>query len=162
MVADTKKTNSQSKNAKTNEQKPARPPVAPEADLIPSEENDDGSIKISENVIAAVVRKYTLEVDGVIRFASSTIVGGLAEMIGRRNQEGSVAVQIEGEAVNIVVTLILQFGVKVPEIASLVQDVIRSRVEELTGKYVTSVDVIVQDLEDVTEEKEQAADENTQ
>lgn len=161
MVAESTQKNNRKKSSK-NTDKQARPPVTPEPELIPSEENDDGSIRISENVIAAVVRKYTLEVDGVVRFASSTIVGGLAEMIGRRNQEGSVAVHLEGEAVNISVTLILEFGVKVPEVASLVQDVIRSRVEDLTGKHVTSVDVIVQDLEDMSTEKEQDHDERAE
>lgn len=159
MVAESTQKNNRKQTSKKTE-KQGHPPATPEPELIPSEENDDGSIRISENVIAAVVRKYTLEVDGVVRFASSTIVGGLAEMIGRRNQEGSVTVHLEGEAVNISVTLILEFGVKVPEVASLVQDVIRSRVEDLTGKHVTSVDVIVQDLEDVSAEKEHTYDES--
>jgi uncharacterized alkaline shock family protein YloU len=124
-----------------------------------SEENDGGVIRISENVIAAVVRRYTLEVAGVVRFASGSIVGGLAEMIGRRNYESSVVVDIDGDSVNIAVTLILEFGVKIPEVAALVQDVIRSQVEELTGKQVNKVDVIVQDLEEVAEEPEAAEEE---
>jgi uncharacterized alkaline shock family protein YloU len=116
--------------------------------MVAGDETDAGAIKISESVIAAVVRKYTLEIDGVLRFASASLVGGLAEMIGRRSSESSVVVDLEGEAVNITVTLVLRFGVKVPEIGELVQDVIRSRVEELTGKHVGKVDVIVHDLED--------------
>ncbi|MFW6414384.1 MAG: Asp23/Gls24 family envelope stress response protein [Verrucomicrobiota bacterium] len=130
-----------------------------EATFISGLETEDGQIKISENVIAAVVRRYVLEVEGVVRFASPSIVSGLAEMIGRRNQEGSVVVKLEGDAVNIAVTLILEFGVKIPEVAELVQNVIRSRVEELTGKHVTSVDVIVQDLEEPgTEEEKQTGE----
>ena len=96
-----------------------------------------------------------LEVSGVVRFASGSIVGGIAEMIGRKNYESSVLVDLDGDAVNISVTLILEFGVKIPEIAALVQDVIRSRVEELTGKHVTKVDVIVQNLEDTTEKEQE-------
>lgn len=122
--------------------------------FISGPETEDGKIRISENVIAAVVRRYVLEVEGVVRFASASLVSGLAEMIGRRNQEGSVVVKLEGDAVNISVTLILEFGVKIPEVAELVQNVIRSRVEELTGKHVTSVDVIVQDLEEPASEEE--------
>ncbi len=112
------------------------------------DELEGGAIRISETVIAAVVRKYTLEVDGVVRFASASIVGGLAEMIGRKSHESSVAVDLEGDLVNISVTLVLEFGVRIPDVASVVQDVIRSHVEELTGKHVARVDVIVQDLED--------------
>jgi len=130
----------------------ARPPQPPPPKV--EEEDEGGTIRISENVIAAVVRKYTLEVQGVVRFATGSIVGGLAEMIGRKSAEGSVVVDLEGDSVDITVTLILEFGVKIPEVAALVQDVIRSRVEELTGKHVNRVNVIVQDLEEVVREKE--------
>ena len=128
--------------------KTARPPAS-----VPPEEHEEGgldAIGISENVVAAVVRKYTLEVDGVVRFASSTIGGGLAVMIGRKSSESSVVVAIDGDAVSISVTLVLEFGIKVPGVAALVQDVIRSRVEDLTGMHVVSVNVNVQDLEEKT------------
>ncbi len=135
--------------------------MPPATGMLTEEDNDSGAIRISENVIAAVVRKYTLEVKGVIRFASGSIVGGLAEMIGRKNYEGSVSVELEGDAVNIAVTLVLEFGVRIPEVATLVQDIIQTRVEELTGKHVTKVDVIVQDLEELPAENEPEAEEVT-
>ena len=133
----------------------ARPPQPPPPKT--EEEDEGGSIRISENVIAAVVRKYTLEVQGVVRFATASIVGGIAEMIGRKSAEGSVVVDLDGDSVDISVTLILEFGVKIPEVAALVQDVIKSRVEELTGKHVNKVNVIVQDLEEVIHEEEAPA-----
>lgn len=114
----------------------------------PEEADDDGTIRISETVIASIVRKYTMEVPGVVRFASGSIVGGLAEIIGRKSHEGSVAVDIDGDSVNISVTLVLAFGVRVPEVATAVQTVIRQRVEDLTGKHANRVNVVVQDLED--------------
>jgi len=116
-------------------------------------DDETGSIRISENVIAAVVRKYTMEVKGVARFASNTLVSGIAEMIGRRSSESNVVVDVDGDAVSISVTLVLHFGVRIPEVAALVQDVVRTRVEELTGKQVGKVNVVVQDLEEPGAEK---------
>jgi len=152
------KTATEAQEAQEEQNQAEEPENQQPSELITGQETEDGTIRISENVIAAVVRRYVLEVEGVARFASGSLVGGLAEMIGRRNQEGSVIVRLEGDAVNISITLILEFGVKVPEVAGLVQDVIRSRVEELTGKHVTSVDVIVQDLEEPTPEEEEQAE----
>ncbi len=117
-------------------------------EIISEEVNEAGTIRISENVIAAVVRKYTLEVDGVIGFAAGGFGGALADMIHKRRYESSVMVNLEGDAVNIAVTLVLQFGVRIPDVAANVQDVVRSQVKELTGKNVTKVDVIVQDLQE--------------
>jgi uncharacterized alkaline shock family protein YloU len=100
-------------------------------DLSMDEETEGGTIKISENVIAAVVRKYTLEVDGVVRFASSMVI------------------DLDEDTVNISVTLVFRFGVRIPDVAQAVQEVVRLRVEELTGKHVSRVNVLVHDLEDV-------------
>jgi len=120
---------------------------------IPGEETDYGSIRISESVFAALVRKYTLEVEGVARFASGSLMGGLAEMLGRRGPESSIMVKFDGDSVEISVTLVISFGAKIPEVSELVQSVIRNRIEEFTGKHVAKVDVIVQDIEEPEEEQ---------
>ncbi len=134
-------------------------PQPPAFDVVPEDSGEStGAVRISEDVIASVVRKYTLEVEGVVRFASNTIVSGLAEMIGRKSHDSNVVVQLEDDAVNIQLTLVLQFGVKIPEVATLIQDVIKNRVEEQTGKQVNRVDVIVQGLEENEEEAEAEAE----
>lgn len=134
--------------------------ATPIIDAVPKEKDtgDDGidSIRISENVIASVTRKYVLEIDGVVRFHTGSIVSGLAEMIGRKSQDRSVVVTLDGDAVHIGVNLVLRFGVKVPEVASQVQETIRHQVEELTGKHVTGVRVTVQDLQEVEDVEEEA------
>lgn len=129
---------------------PPMPPPPPEAE----EEGD--AIRIADNVIATLVRKYTLEVKGVVRFATGSIVGGIADMIGRKSRDSSVLVDHEGDTVNISVNLVVQLGAKIPELAALVQDVIRTRVEEQTGQHVQRVNVTIQDLEDESAEPEAA------
>ena len=127
------------------------------AEVITSDETEQGTVRISENVIGAIVRKYTLEVEGVLRFASSSIVGGLAEIIGRKQSESSVVVKLEGDAVEVAVTIVVRFGVRIPEVAALVQDIISSKVEELTGKHVSKVDVIIHDVEEPQQQQGTAA-----
>ena len=117
-------------------------------DLSMDEETEGGTIKISENVIAAVVRKYSLEVDGVVRFASGSLVGGIAGMIAKRSYESSMVIDLDEDSVNISVTLVFRFGVRIPGVAQAVQEVVRLRVEELTGKHVNRVNVLVHDLGD--------------
>ncbi len=113
------------------------------------DDGDGGTIQISENVIAAVVRKYTLAVDGVVRFAGGGLVGGIAGMLTKRSYDTSMVIDMDEDTVSVSVTLVLRFGVRIPEVAQTVQDVIRRRVEELTGKQVARVNVLVYDLEDV-------------
>ena len=137
-----------SEDGKLDAEAASRPPVAAEVPGALEEADEQGSIRISENVIAAVVRKYVLEVEGVVRFASGGLVGGLADMLGRKSHESNIVVDIQKEAVSITITLVLEFGVRIPDVSSQVQDVVRDRVEDLTGKHVAKVNVIVQDLEE--------------
>lgn len=125
--------------------------VTPEMpETLPTEDDDGtGTIRISENVIEAIVRKYTLEVDGVLRFASGNFVDILRSS---RRGERHVVVSLEDEEnVEVAVTIVVRFGVPIREVAEMVQNIIRSKIEELAGKQVSKVDVIVSDVEEQEE-----------
>ncbi len=163
-MTEEKKTQSKSRKSqsegKEQQEQLSKAPNELMADIITEDADESGAVRISENVITAVVRKYTLEVPGVIRFASNTLVSGLAEMIGRKSSESNVVVNLENDAVVISVTLVLEFGVCIPEVAGLVQNIISTKVEEITGKHVAKVDVIVQDMEERDEDEESASSES--
>jgi uncharacterized alkaline shock family protein YloU len=119
-------------------------------EMLSSEDEDGtGTIRISENVIEAIVRKYTLEVDGVLRFASGNFVDILRSS---RRGDRHVVVSLEDEEnVEVAVTIVVRFGVPIREVAEMVQNIIRSKIEELAGKQVSKVDVIVSDVEEQEE-----------
>ena len=109
-----------------------------------------GLIHIHENVIATAVRKTIDEVDGVVRLAGSTLVNNIAEIIGNKTiGDRAINVNIDGESVSIEVKVNMQYGVHVPTVASNVQTAIAKEVEKITGMTVTTVNVIVQELEEV-------------
>ena len=99
-----------------------------------------------ENVIAAVVRRYSLSGPGVARRAGQSFVGGLADMFGKRINDKSIIVELADERVNLTVHVIIKFGEHVPTVATHVQDVCRKYVEELTGQQVGRIDVVVTNL----------------
>ena len=131
------------------------PPVDGAVEVFTEREDEGGSIRISESVIASVVRKYTLEVPGVIAFTGDALVDGLTDMLRRRRHLGAIALSgMHGECVDIAVTLAMEFGVIIPDVAGQVQQAIRSGVEDLTGKRVGKVDVIVEELRERPPEPE--------
>ena len=119
-----------------------------------TEDTGIGTIQISENVIAAVVRRYSLSVPGVARLAGQSIVGGLADMFGKRINDKSIVVELADERVNLTVHIIIKFGEHVPTVATHVQDVCRKYVEELTGQHVGCIDVVVTNLAGADDEEE--------
>ena len=119
-----------------------------------TEDTGIGTIQISENVIAAVVRRYSLSVPGVARLAGQSIVGGLADMFGKRINDKSIVVELADERVNLTVHSISKFGEHVPPVATHVPDVCRKYVVELTGQHVGCIDVVVTNLAGADDEEE--------
>jgi uncharacterized alkaline shock family protein YloU len=107
-----------------------------------------GTIKIHENVIAAVVKKVTLDVDGVSRLAGSSLVENIAEFVGSKKGHGSIAVDIEESSVRIEVKVNIFYGAHIPTVAQSIQSVVIDEVGKSTGMTVSKVDVVVQEIED--------------
>jgi uncharacterized alkaline shock family protein YloU len=109
-----------------------------------------GLIHIHENVIASAVRKTIDEVEGVIRLSGSALVNNIAEIIGNKKiGDRAINVNIDGESVSIEVKVNMQYGVHVPTVAANIQTAVAKEVEKITGMKVTTVNVIVQELEEV-------------
>ncbi len=120
---------------------------------VKSDGSEMGQIRIHENVIAAIVRRTACSVKGVKRIAGSHFVDNLAEIIGSRKiGDRAMSIRLEGNSVAIEVRLNLQFGAHIPTVASNVQSSITSEVEKLTGLSVSSVTVVVQELEEYENE----------
>ncbi len=120
-----------------------------------------GEVKIHENVIAALVRRATLGVEGVSRLAGSALVDNIAELVGsRRMQSRAISVELAGEnRVSVEVKLNVKFGFRLPEVAEKVQKEVISSIEAITGMTVTGVNVLIQEVEDPQpEESDDAAE----
>lgn len=111
--------------------------------------NELGLIKIHGNVISSIVRRAALSIDGISRLSGSSFVDNIAEIVGsRKMHDRAIAIEIDEDKVAVEIKLNLIFGYNVPEIATQVQSVIIEEVEKVTGMTVTSVNVIIQEIEE--------------
>jgi len=116
---------------------------------VKSQENSAGIIRVHESVIASIVRKVTLEVEGVLRLAGSSLVDNLAEIVGSKKiQDRAIAVEMGDTSVSVEVRVIMQYGVSIPDVGSSIKSVIAAEIVKLTGMNVAKVNVVVMDLED--------------
>lgn len=105
---------------------------------------DLGSVQIHNSVIAGIARIAALGVDGVSEL-SAGIVEGIATVIGtKKSMERGIRVELEGEFVSLEVHVVMDYGVRIPNVAWQVQSEVRRAVEQMTGKTVRDVQVIVQ------------------
>jgi len=127
--------------------------IAPTADgkeQVPGSEL--GNICLHDNVISNLVRRAALSVDGVSRLAGSSLVDGLAELVGSRKMQDRAIAIIKDERDPSKVTIELKinmfFGYKVHLVAEKVQRAVIELVENTASVVVASVNVAVQEIED--------------
>ena len=104
--------------------------------------NDTGKINISEEVIAVVAGVASSEVKGV-ECINTSIVGGISDLLGKKNHAKGVKVLMEEEQVRISVSISVEYGCNIPEVACEVQEKVKREVETMTSLNVTAVDVFV-------------------
>jgi len=114
--------------------------------------DDMGSVKVSNNVIASIIKKYLLEVEGVVRTAPQGIIEGVASILSRRAYESSINIVLEDDGAVITLALVYSFGVSIPKVSQEVQLAMFTKIPELTGYKVKQVNVNVVELEDPEEE----------
>lgn len=103
---------------------------------------ENGSIQISEEVVASVAAMAVLEVEGVCGLASN-LGYDIAEMLGKKTLAKGVRITSEGESLRIDCEIVAQFGQPVFVLARSVQDHVKTGVESLTGLPVSQVNVNV-------------------
>lgn len=134
-----------------NQQKEAQDPPA---DVITAREqivtgghvedgNEMGTVRIHNNVIAVIARLAALKVPGVVEM-SGTLVDGIAGMIGKKSADRGIRVEVEENAVAIDLHVVLEYGVRIPQVCWQLQHDICEAVEKMTGKQVKVVNVVVQ------------------
>lgn len=120
----------------------------------PEEGSDLGAIMVHQGVIAVIARIAALKVPGVIEMSGS-FTDGLASMISRNSGERGVRVEMQGQKVNLDVNIVIKYGANIPQVAWAVQNEVRRAVEDMTGKKVGAVNVLIQGVRLSAENSEQ-------
>lgn len=105
-----------------------------------------GNVKISEEVIITIASVAVSEIDG-ISGTGTGIVEGLARKFAKRPAGGGIKVSMSDTDVTIDINVIMNYGVRIPEVAWNVQDAVKKQVELMTGLNVTKVNVRVVGIE---------------
>lgn len=101
----------------------------------------NGSINISEDVIASLVKAAVEEVEGVSGL-SNTAGAEIAELIGRKSVSKGIKVQfVESKKIIIDAIITVIYGASIVSIGQAVQDKIKNTVVSATGIELCDVNV---------------------
>lgn len=105
-------------------------------------QENNGTIKISEDAIATITSVAVMEIDGVCSLSGS-IAGEIAHKLGKKNSTKGIKVTNGEDEVVIDINIVVKYGVRIPEVAWNVQDNVKKSVESMSGLNVTKVNVHV-------------------
>jgi uncharacterized alkaline shock family protein YloU len=104
---------------------------------------DNGSIMISEDVVASIVAQSVQEVEGVVGLSVKP-GADIADIIGKKNWgKGMRIVIAEDNSLTIDCDILICYGQSVVAVAQNVQETISGQLESMTGVKVRSVNVNV-------------------
>ena len=107
---------------------------------------ENGSINISEEVIAAIAVGAVREVEGVSGMLTN-LGGSVTDLVSNKKnaQKGTKGVKIDmtGTTLTLDLYLTVKYGVAIPEVAENAQKAVSSAVEAMTGCAVGTVNIHV-------------------
>lgn len=116
--------------------------------------NSLGSIRIADEVVSIIAGLSATEVDGIAGM-SGGLVGGIAELLGKKNFAKGVKVEVGEKEAAVDLFVIVKYGVRIPDVALAVQENVKQAIERMTGLVVVEVNIHVQGVGFPEETKEE-------
>lgn len=110
------------------------------SDYIINNSTEIGNIKVSAEVVMAIAAVATLEVKGVYSM-QGTAANEIVTMLGIKNLSQGVRVEITGNTARVAVAVILDYGCSIPKVSAMVQEKVKTSLENMTGLEVKTVNV---------------------
>ncbi len=119
---------------------------------------DLGTIQVHHDVIAHIARQAALKVAGVVDISSS-FSGGIAGLITKNASERGIKIETEANNVTLLLSLIVEYGARIPRLAWSVQNEVRRAIEDMTGKHVLAVNLVIQGVKSPPSKQQEGATE---
>lgn len=108
-----------------------------------NKEIDMGIVKIADDVVEVIAALAATEIKGIAGM-NENLVGGITHMLsGKKTLSKGVKVNVLENTSTIDLFVVVDYGVRIPEIAKQVQENVKKAVETMTGLSVSEVNLHV-------------------
>ena len=104
------------------------------------EKNMTGEVKIADEVVAIIAGLAATEGRGVDSMAGNITNEGVGKL-GMKNLSKGVKVDVTEEHVSVDLSLNMKYGYNIPKVSELVQEKVKSAIENMTGLTVLDVNI---------------------
>ncbi|MEN8075634.1 Asp23/Gls24 family envelope stress response protein [Clostridioides difficile] len=123
-------------------------------------ESTVGIVKISDEVVSVIAEIAADEIQGIVEIPHG-VSSNISQILkGKKSSNGkSVKVTLEEDKAIIDLNVAVEYGMRIPDIVSAVQENVKKTVEAMTGLKVDKVNVNVQNIYVPKQEQQEAVKE---
>ena len=121
-------------------------------------DQDNGQITYANEVISTIVSVATTEVEGISGIVGASSMTGI---IGKGRTPRGVRVDMDGQDVNVDVSVTVDYGMPIQKVGRNAQENVRKSIESMTGLHVEKVDLHVVGVSFEKENQEMQLSQNT-
>ena len=104
-------------------------------------EDAKGGVNIADEVVAIIAGLAATEVEGVASLAGN-LTNEVISKTGMNKLSKGIKIISDGEdSMNVKISLNMKFGYEIPKVSELVQEKVKSAIENMTGLTVENVDI---------------------
>ena len=104
-------------------------------------EEDTGKVNISDDVVATIAGIAATEIEGVAGMAGNALDAISQKLGAKKSPQKGVKVAVGPDGAVIDLYIVVEFGIRIPELAWEVQENVKNSVESMTGIDVLKVNV---------------------
>ncbi|GAB6170323.1 Asp23/Gls24 family envelope stress response protein [Clostridium carnis] len=107
---------------------------------------DLGIVKISDEVVSVIAGIAAEEINGIVDI-QQLVGNNISQLLkGKKTSGKNVKVTLSEDSAVINLSVAVEYGIKIPEVVSAVQENVKKTVEAMTGLKVDSVNINVQNI----------------
>lgn len=100
-----------------------------------------GSVKIADDVVAAIAGIAATEVKGVAGMVGNVMANEIKNKVGMKNPTKGVKVEVNDGEVRVTLSILMEYGYNIPATSRKVQEKVKNSIENMTGLTVTDVNI---------------------
>ena len=108
--------------------------------LVLQEDENIGTVKIADDVVAMIASLATSEVEGVSAVGNN-LTNDLMNKVGVKNIAKGVKVDVKETKVTVDVVVTMDYGYNIPVTSRKIQDKVKAAIENMTGLKCTEVNI---------------------
>jgi uncharacterized alkaline shock family protein YloU len=129
--------------------------VTKENDLLQGvDEQVEKSVRISDDVVGVIAGIAAMEVEGVAGMSGGFAAEMGERVLGKKNLSKGVKVQVGEKEAAIDLYIVVEYGVRIPDVATRVQENVKRAVESMTGLECVQINIHIQGVSFHSESRE--------